>query len=386
MHKVLSVIVAAGDQAVVADGTTRLYNDSTGAYNLALGQLGVFNADTNIALPATATIANANRFYFAVGIDTTGGGTVTDILKSRVIDGAHILNADVECPAAKVSQVWDITGFTAKCDTEYQVKVRFKSVSAAQNFYGYEDERKTFSYVTSCCGDGCACPDGDCFEVASGIRDAINNQNDDRLTAIVVEYVTSESTPGANDGPGTLLADADVAAFKAANPGVCPGIRITASDSASCDTCGPPTEPWYPEGLRIDVGLAAGFDCNGTAAEVTALGFSEGTGCFVRHLEVLANGDNGTIPSPYRVPFPTRVGPLNALPAVYYTQFWIEHNDHHLGLATDHYQDSPLRTLVALPCGSNTTRDALYALLNAYLPTTPRRISGITNPDTCSCP
>ena len=70
-NDVFKVLVTKGNQAVLGPNLK--------VDNLADGQIGVFNSDTNVSLNA-ASAANTKEFYLAVGIHT--GGVLTSIRQS----------------------------------------------------------------------------------------------------------------------------------------------------------------------------------------------------------------------------------------------------------------------------------------------------------------
>jgi len=75
------VLVTSGNQAVLAAASK--------PENLALGQVGVFDAATNISIAAAST---PREFYISVGIDETGTGLVSGTKDSagQVIQAKNI--------------------------------------------------------------------------------------------------------------------------------------------------------------------------------------------------------------------------------------------------------------------------------------------------------
>jgi len=66
--KVDTILVAKTGTSLLAQGTN-FTNAATGKTNLAAGQLGIFNADTNEAIATTATVANTPNIFIAQGRD-----------------------------------------------------------------------------------------------------------------------------------------------------------------------------------------------------------------------------------------------------------------------------------------------------------------------------
>lgn len=151
------------------------------------GQLGVFNYHNNLSVDETSAVVDTKDIFIAVGLDKTGSATLEDINKSagQVIQIKNAKAYTVKGYVDAVQKVVQITGFKAKCDTDYLFKVEFRSQqSYATN--GYNQFAKTYSYHTGCCADDCTtCADGDCNELAQGLVDAVNADPDLLITAAV---------------------------------------------------------------------------------------------------------------------------------------------------------------------------------------------------------
>ena len=91
-------LVADADAAVVADGATALFNDTTGVYNLSNEQLGIFNADTNTAISAGVDDAStAPRIFIAQGTEDSASPTTSSNgypLPSRPVERSQVISAD----------------------------------------------------------------------------------------------------------------------------------------------------------------------------------------------------------------------------------------------------------------------------------------------------
>lgn len=66
--KVDTILVAKQGVSLLAEGTN-FTNAATGKTNLAVGQLGIFNADTNDTITTSATVANTPNIFIAQGRD-----------------------------------------------------------------------------------------------------------------------------------------------------------------------------------------------------------------------------------------------------------------------------------------------------------------------------
>ena len=166
-NDVFHLLVTKGNQAVLAKDKK--------VTELAPGQIGVFNYDTNLSI-AAADPAPKN-FYMAVGVDA-GDGTTGDIMKSA---GSHVQGKNIAfysfrpyTPGRPMKVV--LKDFTANCDTQYGVKIELRN----QDIYmtqGYVQFTKTYTMKTSCCND-CVptCPSGDANEITKQLL--INVAND----------------------------------------------------------------------------------------------------------------------------------------------------------------------------------------------------------------
>jgi len=83
-NPVFQVLVPTGDQVVLPAGSP--------VTALAVGQIGVFSATTNLSQDAT-TIVNERAIFLAVGVDTAGGTTLDDVATSA---GQNIPRNDVD--------------------------------------------------------------------------------------------------------------------------------------------------------------------------------------------------------------------------------------------------------------------------------------------------
>lgn len=167
-NPVYNVLASAGNQAILAAGSR--------VTALANGQLGFFNYHTGLSVDGTVP-ATAKDIFIAVGINRTTGGTdlAEDIKVSagQMIQVRNMRALTVKGYVAQVEKVQVITGFTAKCDTDYAVKLDVTSPLLSQ-LNGYNQNAKTYNYKTGCCTDA-DCPTcGDSLELAVGLVNAIN--------------------------------------------------------------------------------------------------------------------------------------------------------------------------------------------------------------------
>lgn len=140
-NKVFQVLVAKVDSALLAAGNT--------VDDLAVGQIGIFDAETNLSLDATAT--TKKNFYIAVGVDSNGDSAVDKFMFSagQHIQKDYIRNVELKNYVAPVNQVIDISNFSdVKNAAEYTVKLEFRNQQIYQR-QGTNQYTKSFSVVTT---------------------------------------------------------------------------------------------------------------------------------------------------------------------------------------------------------------------------------------------
>lgn len=172
---------------------------------------------------------------------------------------------------------------------------------------------------------------------------------------------------------GTIVANAktpvtvaNYAAFVAANPGVCLGIRTQTNPLATLPFNGDiPLRYYYLRGTEAILSLVEGFSCNGSQVTVQPLTNGEGSGYDLQWEEYMSGGWNGK-PGPYRV------SALNGVQTNGFEYFAVKTTNYaQVALSYDlqsqsnfmKYQNN-LRTLIGIPCADTTTLTGLIAVLD----------------------
>ena len=345
-NKVFQVLVTSGNQAVLAKGSK--------LDTLKPGQLGFFDANTNLAIDGTET-PTAASFYIAQGLGS--GATASDMRFSagQDIQTRSIKNFTLNKNTAGTPTIIDITGITANCGEDYSLKIEARSL-AIFNIYGFRPFFQTYSVQTSCC-KGCEpCPSGNKAELAGLLVNKVNADKEAFVTAgLLVNGAPVPSTK------------TDVKAFIAnpANANANVGIRITSKANANYNVNGAYTPIQGFDGAAVSAFLGSGFDCNGTVTLVQAGTMAEGLGHFIREKEYVAGGYNGN-PGIYRTsgmfnesyPEPT----LLAQEGTKYDQINLVYDHHSKSGWLDYLND--LNTLIAVPVTDTVTSAAVLGVLS----------------------
>jgi len=354
-NDVFQVLVTKGNQAVLPAGGK--------VDTLGVGQIGVFDANTNLSFTAGATVKD---FFIAVGVDKTGGSVTNSINTSagQLIQKKNIRAYSFRPHTAARPQVTELTDFTSSCDTDYSVKIEFRNQEVYRR-QGYNQFTKLYSVRTACC-DGCeTCPTGDCNELAKLL---IENINSDSSGLILAEAI---------DGPGGAVV-ADIDAFIATNAAVnsdadktndvCLSIRLTTIPSAVESYCSINTRYFKPRDTVVIVSLAGGFDCTGKITVTQEAAFEEGSGYDVMQREYKAGGYNGK-PGPYRADATTGLATTGfkyfAEAGIQYDKIALTYDMFSVSGWQEHFNN--LATEIAVPAVDIITRDALVAVLDSIV-------------------
>ncbi len=334
---------------------------------LAVGQIGVFNADTGLSLSVASPVADATNFFIAVGVDRDGDTVLDDVIRSAgdYIQMANIKNISYRCYSPAQPQIWDITNFVANCNTQYSINFKL-NVEAAYVTYGFNLPGKTFAYVTDCCDDcGVGCPSGDCNELALGLLTAINADTDNLFIANYLDYTTDPDVPVVVEDDAYAAWVADVA-----NAGKCLGLRITTiATKLAAFVNGINLKYDYPRVPTLIISLIEGFSCNGDVEEFQTAIHSQGDGYDMLKLESDDAGNNANGKGPFRtsqligVPFQNYESTIDSTGI--YAQFTITYGikSSNGGARTDEMTN--LETTVIIPCADTTTRTGFIALMDA---------------------
>lgn len=319
-----SVLATKGNQALAAAG---LRLDQ-----LKIGQLGVFDASTNLTI-AGASELTEKKFYIALGTGSGAAGAAnTDVLKSAGdnIQNAGISEFNLKAYAAPVDKVITVT-FLDKVEpnTDSGVKIQFISQEAFGNF-GKNLAVKSFLV-----------PTGD--EDAEGSGKA---NLDAFLDNLVLEInKDDEGIVVASSTATTLVLTIKATKLKATIP------QIN-----------------YQGNRGVDAFVSVGENLYGvaTAATTTEIVFEQGAGIDVQQLEYVAGGWNGN-PGVYRETNAAGFTPVvfNAVAGTGYDQTVISYTNSGIGGGEVYHKS--LQTIIAVPAADDATAASLLTVLQAVI-------------------
>ena len=360
-NDVFHLLVTKGNQAVLAKDKK--------VTELAPGQIGVFNYDTNLSFDATVAAAPRN-FYLAVGVDA-GNGTTGDIMKSA---GSHVQGKNIAfysfrpyTPGRPMKVL--LKDYVANCETEYGVKLELRN----QKIYrtqGYNQFTKTYTMKTSCC-DGCepTCPSGDANEITKQLYININNDTSGLVKANIKPRAGATLPAGVTvDAQGNLtLAQVDtIMAANAAqtNPAnyVYTDLEIETVPQTIQDFCSVSLNYMYPRQTVAILTKVGDFKCSGTVATTQTAVFEEGAGIDVKQLEYQAKG---WTESPYRVSTVNGVADNRIYitdASAKYDVFALTYDQFSLGGWLEYFHNQA--SIIAIPTADATTRNGLAAILD----------------------
>ena len=360
-NDVFHLLVTKGNQAVLAKDKK--------VTELAPGQIGVFNYDTNLSFDATVAAAPRN-FYLAVGVDA-GNGTTGDIMKSA---GSHVQGKNIAfysfrpyTPGRPMKVL--LKDFVANCETEYGVKLELRN----QEIYrtqGYNQFTKTYTMKTSCC-DGCepTCPSGDANEITKQLYININNDTSGLVKANIKPRAGATLPAGVTvDAQGNLtLAQVDtIMAANAAQANlanyVYTDLEIETVPQTIQDFCSVSLNYMYPRQTVAILTKVGDFKCSGTVVTTQTAVFEEGAGIDVKQLEYQAKG---WTESPYRVSTVNGVADNRIYitdASSKYDVFALTYDQFSLGGWLEYFHNQA--SIIAIPTADATTRNGLAAILD----------------------
>lgn len=362
-NDVFQVLVTKGNQALLAAGNT--------VDDLAVGQLGIFDANTHLSV-STAP----REFYFAVGVNRSGGSSLEDIRSSagQFIQRKGISNYSFKPHTAGQSMLVNIANYKAQCDTDYGIRVEFRN-SRIYRIQGFNQFSKAYIVRTACCDD-CAegCGSADANELTTLFVNEINSDESGFIVARPIarqDLTIVDHGVSADYSAGDVITLADVAALIAFNAGetdttlhVFSDFQIEAADLVIAKYCC--INPRYHKLLKtvLVTSLIEGFGCSGGVVNVVQeVAFEEGSAENIRQKEYHASGWNGA--GPYVVTTVTGLPkeiPYDSVAGEEYDQFILEYEFASKSGWGEY--ENPLSTIIAVPETDTVTRGALATFMD----------------------
>ncbi len=364
-NDVFQVLVTKGDQTVLPAGQT--------VESLSVGQIGVFDANTNLSIDSSV-----REFYFAVGVNRSGGATLEDIKTSagQLIQKKGLVNYSFVSHTAAQPMVVKVGDYKAECETDYAVKIEFRN-SRIYRTQGFNQFSKTYAIQTSCCDCEAGCGSGDANEITNLLVKEINMEKDGLVLAVAIARqvidVAIHGTSG-NYDIGEEITTADINALIAYNAipansatKVFTDIALVAVPLKLKQYCDINLGFHKFAETALVVSLVDGFACTGKVSTIQEIVFEEGTGKNIHQKEYHASGWNGAGPYPVSAVTGMSLGNIayDADINGTYDQFILEYNQKSESGWLEY--ENTLSTILAIPEADTTTRESLAPALDKIL-------------------
>lgn len=370
-NDVFKVLVTKGNQAVL--GPNLKVDD------LADGQIGVFNADTNISLNA-ASAATVKNFYVAVGVHS--GGALASIRQSsgNEIQGDKISGYTFKPHTAGRPQIVEVTNFSAKCDSDYALKIEFFNAKIWRN-QGYTAYSHTYNIRTACCVD-CAddCNTADPAEMVKLFTQRINGSKDQlvKAEAVAVDAITAAAQGTTVDyAAGAIITNLDdidaIIKFNKTKTDEADKIqiklRLTSKpiNAAMSNIGGIDLKYYNQRETTMVVSFADGFACGGTITIAQDAAFEQGNGYDIQQREYKTLGwqsDSGAYRQSAVTGMPWQNIKFYADANAKYDKIALEYQHEAQGGWLDYKNE--LATEIVIPETDTTTRNALLTILDVF--------------------
>jgi hypothetical protein len=345
--------------------------------NLGTGQLGVFDAATNLAIDAT-TSPMPNEIFFAQAYIKDNGTIDYRFSAGQVIQRKGVVGFTQKSPSEGSPMVVTVGNYKAECDTEYGVRVEFRNAKI-NRIQGYNQFSKAYMVKTPCCDD---CAEG-CGSLDANVLTQlfIANINADESKLVYAHAVARQPITIATHGTsmnyaaGAVMTNEDVAQLIVFNSTAAPTALVFAdfqliSQPLSIGSFCQVNLHYYKllETVLI-VSLIEGFGCSGATTVNEYPTYAEGTGINIQQKEYHASGWAGSGPYKLSQVTGTAYGNITYLADKNksYSQIILEYNQ----TSESGWQEysNPLSTIFAYEC--EDTQDALTEFLNAWITNTP---------------
>jgi hypothetical protein len=343
--------------------------------DLAVGQLGAFDADTMLSVNQF-TSPQPKNIFFAVG--KLSPNEEFDIRQSagQFIQKQGVTGYTQKDYNAGSPMVVTVGNFKAKADTEYGIRVEFRNAKI-NRIQGYNQFSKAYLVTTPCAAD-CAvgCDSLDANELTKLFIAEINN---DVAGLLVAEGVARQALTIADHGTsanyaiGAVVSAEDIDAVIAFNATaldadkVFVDIQLTSQPLRIGSFCQVNLHYYKLLETVLVVSLIEGFNCSGAVTTNTYPVFAEGTGANILQKEYHASGWAGS--GPYKLSEVTGTAKGNieylADKNTNYDQIILEYNLTSQSGWSEY--SSPLSTVFAIPSGECALASNLTDFLDTFI-------------------
>lgn len=361
-NDVFQVLPTSGNLAVLAAGA----DIST----LAVGQIGCFDANTNLSVTTAV-----REFYFAVGINRSGGNTLEDIRTSagQFIQNKGLFNYSFKPHSAGRPDVWVVGGYKAAFDTDYSVKIEFRN-SRIYRQQGFNQFSRTYTVRT---GNSTIAANADANTLTKQLIAEIAMEKD---VIVLAKAITRQAVTIVTHGTsvdyaaGVQISNADIDALIAFNSTaleadkVFTDLQLTSVPLVLKNFNNVNLGFHKLAQTTLLVSLVDGFTLGGTLTNTQRLAYEEGSGNNIRQKEYHSSGWNGA--GPYVLSESTGTAKdidyLSVLNTKY-DQFVVEY-DFATQSGWKEYSN-PVSTIFAVPATDTVTRNSLATLLDTIMAT-----------------
>jgi hypothetical protein len=347
--------------------------------DLAIGQLGAFDAATNLAI-SPETNPMPKEIFFAVAYQTASGSTDYRTSAGQVIQRQGVVGFTEKL--CSVGQPMEVTvgNFKAQCDTEYGIRVEFRN-ARINRIQGYNQFSKAYMVTTPCCDD---CAEG-CGSLDANVLTQllVANINADEAGLVLAQAVARQALNDSVHGTsvdyitGAVVSPADVQALINFNKTAVAGtevftdIQLVSQPLSIGSFCQVNLQYYKLLETVLIVSLVEGFGCSGVTTVNQYPVYAEGTGSNILQKEYHASGWAGS--GPYKLSEVTGTAKGNIVyladKNTNYDQIILEHNQ----TSESGWQEynNTLSTIFAYPCDDCTLATSITDLLTAFITNTP---------------
>jgi hypothetical protein len=263
---------AVFDVIVINSGSELFTTGGETIGDMAAGDVGIFDTQTKVVAEAGA---NEVIIVQRINASTTAAKQFNI---SQPIKLNRVNDVTGRCPVTAVPEVWQLADISAKCNTDYGIKLEIVSHKAFST-HGANLPFKSYVVEVPCCGTD-DCTDADCNELATAILEAVNADQDALITASYYDV----------DGAATITVP-NFAAWIIANPDTCIGLRFAVNNDAIATWSNIPNKYDLFRNVKVNLSPIAGFqEGTNSFTQVTAPVYAEGLGYDINQLAYQAEG------------------------------------------------------------------------------------------------